>query len=325
MGDLHAAVPDSDAAPEAWLVLTGPAGAIDATVVAETGAVLDGLGIAAAPEVLAPDTAIQIPLAASRPNPVEALRMALRDRPVDVNRVSAAGRRKTLLLADMDSTIVDAETLDELAAHAGLYDEIAAVTRRAMNGELDFETALRERVGKLAGLPEAAIDDTLSKLALIPGARTLVATMKANGAYCALVSGGFEPFTRRVREMVGFDEDRSNRLEIADGRLTGRVLEPILGREAKLATLTQLLATHGLEPQAAVTVGDGANDLAMLAAAGLGVAFRAKPAVAAEAAVRLDHTDLTGLLFLQGYRAGEFRAGEFRAGDTQAGEFGAPA
>jgi len=306
MGDLHAASSDAASDADAWLVLTGPAGAIDASVVADAGAVMDSLGIAAAPETLAPDTALQIALTAAMPDPVEPLRTALRDRPVDVNRVTAVGRRKRLLLADMDSTIVDAETLDELAAHAGLYDEIAAVTRRAMNGELDFETALRERVGKLAGLPETAIDDTLSKLSLIPGARTLVATMKAHGAYCALVSGGFEPFTRRVREMVGFDEDRSNRLEIADGRLTGRVHEPILGREAKLATLTQLLATHGLEPEAAVTVGDGANDLAMLAAAGLGVAFRAKPAVAAEAAVRLDHTDLTGLLFLQGFGAGEF-------------------
>lgn len=301
MGDLH------PPAAIDRLVVTGPAGAVDdavARVAADAAA--DAAG-GATPDWLAPRQAVQVTPGAGidAAAAVAALRTALADRPVDVNGIAAAGRRKKLLLADMDSTIVDGETLDDLARHAGRHDEIAAVTRRAMTGALDFETALRDRVARLAGLPEQAIADTLAGLALIPGAMALVATMRAAGAHCVLVSGGFEPFTRRVRDWVGFHEDRSNRLDIADGRLTGRVLDPILGRTAKLETLRALAVARGLRLDETVAVGDGANDLAMLGAAGFGIAFRAKPVVAAAAALRLDHSDLTGLLYLQGYRADE--------------------
>jgi phosphoserine phosphatase len=227
---------------------------------------------------------------------------------VDANAQPAAGRRKRLLIADMDSTIITSESLDELAEYAGLKEVISAITARAMRGELNFEAALAERVAMLAGLPESAIDAVLARIEITAGAAALVATMTANGAYCALVSGGFTPMTGAIRARLGFDEDRANRLEIAGGALTGRVLEPILGREAKLAALHELAGRLGTGPLDAVAVGDGANDLAMLQAAGIGVAFRAKPAVREAAAFRIDHGDLTGLLYLQGYRAAEIEA-----------------
>jgi phosphoserine phosphatase len=216
--------------------------------------------------------------------------------------------RKRLLLADMDSTIVTTETLDELAAFAGLKDKVAAITARAMNGELDFKAALRERVGMLAGLPVSALEATWAETRLMPGAEALVRTMRAHGAHCALVSGGFTFFTGRVAERVGFHAHFSNTLEIAEGRLTGKVAEPILDKDAKLATLKRLAAELGLPLSAALTVGDGANDLPMLQSAGLGVAFRAKPVVAAAARARVEHADLRALLYAQGYRATEIVA-----------------
>ena len=234
-----------------------------------------------------------------------ALRERLAGAPVDMAIQKPDGRRKKLLLADMDSTIVTSETLDELAAYAGLKEKIAAITARSMNGEIDFATALRERVAMLKGLSADALDKTYAQLELTPGARTLVQTMRQHGARTALVSGGFTWFTGKVRERCGFHLDRANVLNLEDGVLTGTVAEPILDRDAKLRALNELSAELSIAPEAAVTVGDGANDLAMLKAAGLGVAFRAKPIVAAEARFRLDYTDLTGLLYFQGYRRDE--------------------
>ena len=219
-----------------------------------------------------------------------------------------APRRKRLLIADMDSTILVGESLDELAGYAGLHAEIAAITARAMNGELDFREALTLRVGMLKGLPETAIAATLARMQLMPGAVAFVATMRAAGAHCALVSGGFEPFTRAVRQQVGFDADFSNRLEIVDGALSGQVIPPILDKDAKLQTLERLAAERGLPLAATLAIGDGANDLPMLQAAGLGIAFCAKPAVAAAARVRINSGDLRAALYVQGYRDGEIVA-----------------
>lgn len=232
-----------------------------------------------------------------------ALIQLLRGAPVDVALVPAGGRRKTLLIADMDSTLIEQECLDELAGVLGLKEQVSAITERAMRGEIEFEPALRERVALLEGLPAAeTIAQVLAeRITLMPGALTLVRTMRARGAYCALVSGGFTAFTTPVRHALGFHEDRSNTLGVSqDGKLTGAVVEPILGREAKLAALEELIAEKGLDRTETMAVGDGANDLAMLGAAGLGVAYRAKPAVAEAAHVRIDHGDLTALLYLQG-------------------------
>ena len=226
--------------------------------------------------------------------------------PVDAVVTPSENRRKRLLLADMDSTIVTGETLDELARFAGVGEYVAAITKRAMAGEIDFKAALRERVSLLKGLDLSALNETWAATRLTPGARTLVATMKAHGALAALVSGGFTFFTGRVAETCGFDQHRANVL-LDDGRaLTGLVQEPILDRNAKLATLHKLSAQHRLSPADALAVGDGANDLDMIRAAGLGVAFHAKPIVAAAARARVDHGDLRALLFMQGYRAEQF-------------------
>ena len=231
--------------------------------------------------------------------------------PVDINLVPAAGRRKHLLVADMDSTIIRQECIDEMADLFGLKAKISAITERAMRGELDFEAALTERLGLLAGLDEAGLETVWTeRIQLMPGASTLIATMRANGAYTALVSGGFTFFTRKVATAVGFDANRANQLEFADGRLTGRVLGPILGREAKRAALVEFAGQRGLPLSATLAVGDGANDLDMVRAAGLGVAYRAKPKVAAEAAASITHGDLTALLHLQGYATTDFVAGE---------------
>jgi phosphoserine phosphatase len=217
------------------------------------------------------------------------------------------GRRKRLLVADMDSTIINVECLDEIADFAGLKAEISAITARAMSGELPFEGALRERVAMLKGLPVGALQQAYDqRVRLNPGARTLVRTMAANGARCVLVSGGFTFFTSRVAQAAGFQAHHANRLGEADGALTGKVDEPILGREAKLATLREEAALKSVPLSATLAVGDGANDLAMIAAAGLGVAYRAKPVVAAQADARVDHTDLTALLYFQGYQLGDF-------------------
>lgn len=231
----------------------------------------------------------------------------------DINLVTTAQRRKMLLIADMDSTIITAECLDELADFAGLKAHIAAITERAMRGEIEFASALRERVGLLKGLPLVTLEQVWrERIHLTPGAKTLIATMKAHGARCLLVSGGFGYFTSRVAAACGFDEDRANTL-IDDGRtLTGMVGEPILGKEAKLAALTGEATRLGLDLAATLTVGDGANDLAMICEAkehgGLGIAFHAKPMVAEAAGARVDHGDLTTLLYLQGYTDSEMTA-----------------
>ena len=258
---------------------------------------------------LAPGKAVELPTAVPGGEPgraVTRVRHALANRGVDVALVRAENRRKRLLVADMDSTIVIGETLDELADAAGLKEKVAAITARAMNGEIDFKAALRERVGLLAGLPATALDRTYERVRLTPGARTLVRTMRANGAYTLLVSGGFRFFTGRVRDLAGFHEDQANDLLIEGGRLTGRVVEPILDRDAKLAALHDAATARQITVADALAVGDGANDLAMIQAAGLGVAFHAKPIVAEQAQVRIDHGDLTSLLYLQGYRRDEF-------------------
>ncbi|MGD9838073.1 MAG: phosphoserine phosphatase SerB [Afipia sp.] len=235
------------------------------------------------------------------------LRAALSELPVDVVVQPQADRRKKLLLADMDSTMIGQECIDELADFAGLKAHVAAITERAMRGEIAFEPALRERVALLKDLPVTVVDETLkSRITLTPGAVELVRTMRANGAYTCLVSGGFTLFTKRVAELIGFQENRANELLVENDKLTGKVAEPILGREAKLATLVDLRESFDLDNLDTMVVGDGANDLAMIEQAGAGVAYHAKPAVAAAAGMRIDHGDLTALLYIQGYRRDEF-------------------
>jgi phosphoserine phosphatase len=226
---------------------------------------------------------------------------------VDVVVQPSATRRKKLFLADMDSTMIGQECIDELAAYVGLKAHVAAITERAMRGEIAFAPALRERVALLKDLPVETIGDVIEKhITLTPGGRTLVATLRAGGVYTCMVSGGFTLFTRRIAAMVGFDEARANTLVIDGDRLAGSVVEPIFGREAKRATLVELRTKLGLAPQDTLATGDGANDLDMIAEAGLGVAFHAKPKVADAAAARIDHGDLTALLYAQGYRKDEF-------------------
>lgn len=228
---------------------------------------------------------------------------------IDMVVQKTEGRKKRLLIADMDSTMIRQECIDELADEAGVGAHVAGITARAMNGELDFEGALRERVGLLKGLSEGVIAQVLrDRITLMPGGATLLATMKAQGAYTALVSGGFTTFTSAIATKLGFDENRANTLDIEDGALTGTVAEPILGKEAKLQALNQISARLGISPNEALAVGDGANDLPMLLAAGTGVALHAKPRVQAECDVRVNHGDLTALLYLQGYSRDEFAA-----------------
>jgi phosphoserine phosphatase len=230
---------------------------------------------------------------------------------IDVDLViqPAAGRRKRLLIADMDSTMIQQECIDELADEAGVGAHVAGITARAMNGELDFEAALRERVGLLKGLPEAVIAGVIrDRITLMPGGRALVATMKAEGGYAALVSGGFTAFTGAIAAVLGFDENRANTLLIEAGVLTGEVAMPILGRAAKVQALQEISARLGITPAEAIAVGDGANDLGMLGLAGAGVALHAKPSVQAECDLRVNHGDLTALLYLQGYAREEFAA-----------------
>ncbi|HZZ34626.1 MAG TPA: phosphoserine phosphatase SerB [Caulobacteraceae bacterium] len=233
--------------------------------------------------------------------------LAMERYPVDICAQLAEGRRKRLLIADMDSTIIGVECLDELADFAGLKSKIAPITERAMRGELEFEPALRERVAMLEGLPLSVLHEAYEeRVKLNPGAECLVRTMAQYGARCVLVSGGFDYFTSRVAEAAGFQAERANRLLDDGSALIGAVAEPILGREAKLAALKEEAAAAGVELYEAVAVGDGANDLAMIIAAGLGVAYRAKPIVAGQADARVDHSDLTALLYFQGYGADEF-------------------
>lgn len=260
---------------------------------------------ASAVEWLAKDIACDLPL----PEETEAvaietrLRDIIGDHPVDVAVQETGTRRKRLLIADMDSTMIDQECIDELADEVGLRDHVAEITRRSMNGEIPFDAALRERVALLRGLDVSIVDHIVkTRLTLASGGRQLVATMRSNGAWTALVSGGFDVFTRRIAEKLGFDEHRANSLIEANGKLTGKVREPVLGSKAKALALTEISGRHALTPQDAVAVGDGANDLDMIALAGMGVALHAKPLVAAAARIRIDHGDLTALLYLQGYR-----------------------
>lgn len=294
------------------LILTAPpgAGALDAAAIDLARAALPQsaimqerwLGDGEAWEaVFAGDAADRAPLSTR-------VAAALAPRRVDVNIVPGdmGLRRKKLLVADMESTIVQQECLDEIAASIGLGARISDITARAMRGELDFAAALKERVGLLRGVDAGVLERVYEIVTLVPGAETLIATMRKNGATCALVSGGFTFFTERIAARLGFDLHQANTLDVADGRLSGTVAEPILGREAKLAALERLAREHNLQAAETMAVGDGANDLAMIKAAGLGVAFRAKPIVMAEAAASVMHGDLTALLYVQGYARAEF-------------------
>lgn len=277
-------------------------------VLEAAGIELDRMGLkASAPDLLGPVAADLFVGSDLRSLVRERLETVLAGRGADVCVQPAEGRRKRLLVADMDSTIIGCECIDELADFAGVKAQVAEITERAMRGELAFEGALRERVAMLKGLGldtlQACYDD---RVRLNPGAETLVRTMAAHGARCVLVSGGFTFFTSRVMAAAGFHANRANTLIDDGAALTGAVGEPILGREAKLAALREEAAALGVTPAEALAIGDGANDLAMIEAAGLGVAYRAKPVVAEKAHARVDHADLTALLYFQGYRADEF-------------------
>jgi len=269
-------------------------------------ALLPGAGdIATLDGEIASEIPFSLPADSSTRPLADTLRAALGQ--IDVVIQPAVNRKKRLFVADMDSTMIEQECVDELAAFAGLKEHVARITERAMRGEIEFPPALRERVALLKDLPATVVDDVLQKhIRLMPGGPTLVMTMKKQGAYTCLVSGGFTLFTGKIAAKIGFDEHRGNRLVVEGGKLAGTVEEPILGSEAKLAALKELAAKLKIELADTLAVGDGANDLPMLRAAGLGVAYRAKPAVAAEAAARIEHGDLTALLYLQGYRREEF-------------------
>jgi phosphoserine phosphatase len=274
--------------------------------------VLSRLPAAQPPAWLAEGIAADIPLPGAAQldcrRTAGTIREALAGAPIDVVVQPTAHRRKRLFLADMDSTMIEQECIDELADYVGLKPHVAAITERAMRGEIAFEPALRERVALLKGLPASVIDDVIAKhISLTPGGTTLVKTMCAHGTHTCLVTGGFTLFSQRVAATIGFDESRANTLAIGqDGNLTGEVIEPIFGRDGKLATLRALTARFGLDPEETMAIGDGANDIAMIEAAGIGVAYRAKPKVAEAAAARIDHGDLTALLYLQGYRRSDF-------------------
>jgi phosphoserine phosphatase len=261
------------------------------------GARIDGI------DWLAPAQACDILFDDLAPDQADAgVRAALGAAPIDILAQHTVGRRKQLLVADMEATIIANEMLDELAELRGIQPQIADITRRAMNGEIEFAGALRERVGLLKDMPESALAEAGARIRINPGAAALVATMREHGAYTALVSGGFRIYAERVRQELGFDVAVANELIVENGKLAGTVKEPILGREAKLATLTLLAVERGLPFAATIAVGDGANDLPMIEAAGAGIAYHAKPIVAAAARLRVDHGDLTALLYAQGYR-----------------------
>ena len=304
-----------EAAKHALVLTAAPgAGHLTETVIDGVRQALGGVGVAAE-RWLGPGEAWEALLQLAPETSLPALREAIAARlgplPVDVNLVPAdPGRRcARLLVSDMDSTIIQQECIDEMAAMLGLKPRIAAITERAMRGELDFEAALRERLALLAGLSEAQLEQVFDeRVTLMPGARTLLATMRGHGAFTALVSGGFSFFTARVAAAAGFEANHANQLDMEAGRLTGRVVGPILGRDAKRQLLIDYRTRLGLLPAETLAAGDGANDLAMLAIAGLGVAYRAKPVVAAEAHAAIVHGDLTALLYLQGYTKAEFIA-----------------
>jgi phosphoserine phosphatase len=283
--------------------------ALDSTVVDGARAILPSPGPA---QWLFDEVAVDIPFTGSDDmRAIEArLREARGDLPIDIVVQPQTLRRKKLLLADMDSTMIGQECIDELADFAGLKAHVAKITDRAMRGEIEFEPALRERVALLKGLAVSVVDEVLkTRIKPTSGGRELVATMRAHGAYTCLISGGFTLFTNAVAAMIGFEENRANELLVEDGKLTGEVREPILGRAAKLATLFELRESFDLDDIDTMVVGDGANDLGMIQHAGLGVAYHAKPKVAAAAAARIDHGDLTALLYAQGYRRDEFVGG----------------
>jgi phosphoserine phosphatase len=292
-------------------LISNPASrALDAAVIEQTRAALPGAsevrwldpGIAADISFTLPSDTVERQRAQT-----DELRELLAGRPVDVVVQNEARRRKRLFLADMDSTMIGQECIDELADHVGLKAHVAAITERAMRGEIEFEPALRERVALLKGLAASVVDEVISsRIKLTPGGRTLVATMRANGTHTCLVSGGFTLFTDRIAAMIGFNESRANILTVLGGKFEGVVNEPILGSGAKLATLRELRTRLGLEHDETMAVGDGANDLPMVQDAGLGVAYHGKPIVAQAAHARIDHGDLTALLYAQGYRREEF-------------------
>jgi len=286
--------------------LIGSPDALDASLLTRARGELPGAG---EPTQLGPDAA-DIPFSLSPGRDQRELAARLRgvlNASVDVVVQNTANRRKKLFLADMDSTMIGQECIDELADFVGLKAHVAAITERAMRGEIAFEPALRERVALLKGLPVKTVDEVIEKhITLTPGGRILVQTMRANGAFTCLVSGGFTLFTGRIAAMIGFNEARANTLTLDGDTLAGKVDEPIFGRETKRATLIELRTRLGLKPDDTLVTGDGANDLDMIAEAGLGVAYHAKPKVAEAAAARIDHGDLTALLYMQGYRAAEF-------------------
>ena len=289
------------------LTLVAPKGALSKHLVSAVRAALQDLGATVGgPDWLSPEEAADIPFDGLAPEQADAAaRRALEGAAVDAIAQPAEGRRKKLLLADMDSTIVTTETLDELAAFAGVKERVAPITERAMRGELDFRQALAERVALLAGLPVSALERTWDATEMMLGAAELVATMSAHGARCVLVSGGFTFFTERVATRLGFHAHQSNTLLIDGGKLTGRVAEPILDRDAKLAALKRDAAERGLPLSATLAVGDGANDLDMLNAAGLGIAFNAKPFVREQAHTALNQPYLDAVLQVLGFTRDE--------------------
>lgn len=269
-------------------------------------AVAGAIAGAGAPDWLKPEHACDLHLDIGVPAALETARSALNSATIDIVYQPTAHRRKKLLVADMDSTIIEQECIDELADALDIRDAISEITERAMRGELDFEPALRERVGLLKGLAETELQRVYeTQITETPGGRMLCATMAAHGGTCALVSGGFTFFTERVAKSVGFTSNQANTLLVENGALTGKVSDPILGREAKVSALKNLTAELKIDPRETMAVGDGANDLGMIGEAGLGVAFRAKPVVAAAAPAQINHGDLTALLYIQGYRSDE--------------------
>lgn len=291
------------------LIAAPPTSYVTSAILAAANAALAALGARPGPaRWLATETACDIEFAGAGPAEVgRSLRRALAGETIDLAAQPAEGRRKALLVADLESTIVTQELTDELGALAGMGSRIAAITARAMRGEIDFAASLRERVALLEGQSTELLDKVTDRIEFTPGARALVQTMRANGAYTALVTGGFDCFARLAAEVCGFDEIRANRLVLHEGRLTGQVAEPIQDQHGKLQALQRLAGERGLPLGSALAIGDGANDIPMLQTAGLGIAFHGKPVVTAAARVRLDHADLTGALYLQGYHVEEFR------------------
>lgn len=282
--------------------------ALDDTTVLSARAALQECGAEiGANDWLSEEEAVDIPFDKIKPNLAEtAVRTALGKAKIDVIAQRTYRRRKKLLIADMDSTIVIGETLDELAAFAGLKNEITAITERAMRGELDFEEALHARVSMLKDLDESYLAQTMDDVELSPGATELVKTMRAHGAFTALISGGFSYFTDRIRESVGFHSSLGNHLGMKNGKLTGKVIPPIVGKEVKLEMMIDMAEQQSLGISQTMSIGDGANDVPMLSKAGIGIAYHAHPVARVAARARLDHVDLTGALFIQGYRRTDF-------------------